>query len=113
MKHVMRLHNEPFCSIKSGSKTIELRLYDEKRRLLQVGDVLEFENRITKEKIETKILALHQYPSFEELYKHFDKISLGYLEDEEANPTDMSKYYSEEEQEKYGVVGIEIQLIKE
>lgn len=33
MKHQMKLNNEPFESIKNGTKTIELRLYDEKRRL--------------------------------------------------------------------------------
>ena len=36
---------------------------------------------------------------------------MGYSEDEEAKPEDMELYYSKEEQEKYGVVGIEIQLI--
>jgi ASC-1-like (ASCH) protein len=42
------------------------------------------------------------------LYKHFDKISLGYKEDEIANSKDMEEYYPKEEQEKYGVLGIEI-----
>ena len=31
MKYEMRLHDGPFKLIKAGSKTIELRLYDEKR----------------------------------------------------------------------------------
>lgn len=30
-----RLHDEPFKLIKLGSKTIELRVYDEKRREMQ------------------------------------------------------------------------------
>ena len=30
MKHVMRLHNSPFELIKAGTKTVELRLNDEK-----------------------------------------------------------------------------------
>jgi ASC-1-like (ASCH) protein len=59
----------------------------------------------------TKVIALHTYSSFTELYKYFDKISMGYAEDEEAKPEDMELYYSKEEQEQYGVVGIEIQLI--
>lgn len=112
MKHSMKLHNEPFQLIKNGTKTIEIRLYDEKRQLLNPGDIIEFQNRITKETIEVKILKLHLYPNFIELYKHFDKISLGYSENEEANPDDMNQYYSKEEQEKYGVVAIEIELIK-
>lgn len=108
----MRLHKEPFELIKNGSKTIELRLYDEKRQMINVGDIITFENRSDGDKIIVKVIALHKYPSFEELYKHFNKVSIGYKEDEEANPKDMELYYSSEEQFKYGVVGIEMELIK-
>ena len=111
MIHNMRLHNSPFELIKNGTKTIELRLNDEKRQLLNIDDIIVFENRSTNEIIHTIVVNLHKYNSFEELYKHFDKISLGYSEDEEANYKDMEKYYLPSEQEKYGVVGIEIKLI--
>ena len=110
MKHIMRLNNGPFESIKSGTKTIELRLNDEKRSVIKENDIIEFENRTTGEKIEVKVLKLHRYNSFEELYKRFDKVSLGYKKDEDANPSDMEEYYSKEEQEQYGVLGIEITL---
>ena len=33
MKHEMKLNNEPFERIKNGTKTIELRLNDEKIRI--------------------------------------------------------------------------------
>ncbi len=108
----MRLHKEPFELIKNGSKTIELRLYDEKRQMINIGDTITFENRSDGGKIQVKVIALHKYPSFEELYKHFDKVSIGYKEDEEADPKDMELYYSSEDQSKYGVVGIEMELIK-
>lgn len=108
----MRLHKEPFELIKNGSKTIELRLYDEKRQMINIGDTIIFENRSDGDKIQVKVIALHKYPSFEELYKHFDKISMGYKEDEEVDSKDMELYYSSEEQSKYGVVGIEMELIK-
>lgn len=108
----MRLHKGPFELIKNGSKTIELRLYDEKRQMINVGGTITFENRSDGDKIKVKVIALHKYPNFEELYKHFNKVSMGYKEDEEANPKDMELYYSSEEQSKYGVVGIEMELIK-
>ncbi|CDA60488.1 aSCH domain protein [Clostridium sp. CAG:524] len=109
--HEMRLHNEPFVLIKNGTKTIELRLNDEKRRQIKVGDIITFTNRSNNEQISTVVINLHKYDSFEELYKHFDKVSLGYKEDEIADPKDMELYYSKEEQDKYGVVGIEIKLL--
>lgn len=108
MKHNMNLNNRPFKSIKEGTKTIELRLNDEKRSLLKVGDEIEFTNRDTNEKLSVDIINLHKYPSFEELYKHFDKVEMGYNKDDIAEPKDMEAYYSKEEQDKYGVLGIEI-----
>ena len=112
MKHEMKLNNGLFKNIKDGTKTIELRLNDEKRQLLKIKDLIEFTNRETLEQMLVEIINLYHYPSFEELYKHFDKVAMGYKEDEEANPKDMEEYYSKEEQEKYGVIGIEIKKLK-
>ena len=111
MKHKMKLNNEPYINIKKGTKTIELRLNDEKRKLLKVNDLIEFTNIETKEKMLVQIETLYHYPSFEELYKHFDKVSMGYKENDIANPKDMEEYYSKEEQEKYGVLGIKIRKL--
>ena len=112
MKHEMKLNNGPFKNIKNGTKTIELRLNDEKRQLLKIKDLIEFTNRETLEQLLVEIENLYHYPSFEELYKHFDKVAMGYKEDEEADPKDMEEYYSKEKQEKYGVLGIEIKKMR-
>lgn len=111
MKHEMKLNNEPFECIKNGTKTIELRLNDEKRKLLTVGDYIEFTNRVTNENLLVEVIDLFKYNSFEELYKHFNKIEMGYSINEEANPKDMENYYSKEEQEKYGALGIKIKKL--
>ena len=111
MIHNMKLNDEPFRKIKEGTKSIELRLYDEKRQLLKIKDLIEFTNRTTSEKILVEIEGLYKYPSFEELYKNFDKIALGYNKNETPDPKDMQKYYPKEEQNKYGVVGIKIKKL--
>lgn len=112
MKHEMKLNNKPFINIKNGTKTIELRLNDEKRQLLKIKDTIEFTNRETLEQLLVEIKNLYHYPSFEELYKHFNKVSMGYEESDIADPKDMEEYYSKEEQEKYGVLGIELKRIR-
>ena len=111
MKYNMNLNNDVFNLIKAGTKTIEMRLNDEKRQLLKENDLIEFTNRTTLEVILTKVVKLYKFPSFAELYKNFDKVSLGYDKNDVANPEDMGKYYSKEEQDKYGVIGIEIRVI--
>ena len=90
-KYNMYLNDEPFSCIKNGTKTVELRLNDEKRQLLKVKDLIEFTNRVTLEVVTVEVMGLYKYSSFEELYKHFDKIAMGYEKDEIANPQDMRK----------------------
>lgn len=111
MEHKMKLNEQPFNSIRKGTKTIEMRLNDEKRKLLKVGDVIIFTNLKTKEELNVKVLALHVCKSFKDLYLKFDKTKLGYEITEEANYEDMHKYYSEEDIKNFGVLGIEIKLI--
>lgn len=104
----MRLHPEPFEKIKNGTKIIEMRLFDEKRQKIQIGDKIEFENRANGDKVSAIVMALYRFSSFEELYRALNKRDLGYADDEEAKPEDMSRYYSEDDIRNYGVVGIEI-----
>lgn len=110
----LRLNAEPFKSIKEGTKTIEMRLLDEKRKTYKIGDVLIFKKRPEEqETLKAKIINLHKFNSFADLYNNFNKIQLGYTENETAKPEDMEFFYSKEDQQKFGVVGIEIKLIKE
>ncbi len=108
MTHKMKLQPAPFESIKNGLKTIEIRLYDEKRQLVKIGDNILFISRTDGETILTQVVALHKFKNFADLYKSFDKVALGYNIDEIANSNDMAKYYTKEDQDKYGVVGIEL-----
>ena len=110
--HNMKLHAEPFEMIRSGQKTIELRLYDEKRQKIQEGDSIIFTNDATGQKLCAIVKKLHRFGSFEELYQNLPLLQCGYTSEdvEKAHPSDMDQYYSAEEQEKYGVLGIEIAL---
>ena len=111
MIHEMKLNNEPFMAIKSGLKKIELRLYDEKRKKIKVNDFIVFKNVSTQDLIKVKVKGIHRFSSFKELYEAFPKDMLGYSNSDESNFDDMLAYYSMEEQKKYGVVGIEIELL--
>ena len=112
MIHYLNLHNDPFISIKSGKKTVEMRLNDERRQSITIGDILVFTNNDTKEKISVEVLDKQVFPNFSELYKAYNKIEIGYEEDEIADPNDMSKYYSQEKMDKYGALAIRITLLK-
>lgn len=110
MIYEMKLRNSPFNKIKNGNKTIELRLYDEKRKKILVGDYIVFTNIDTLEKIKVQVTNLYLFDNFRELYSKIDNRLFGY-NDNNGNYKDMEDYYSKEEQDKYGVVGIEIKLM--
>ena len=111
MTHYMNLKPCPFELIKNGHKTIELRLYDEKRSLIKIDDKIIFS--CGGEALTVRVLALHRFESFEALYKALDLLKCGYspAELETATADDMNVYYPPEKQQKYGVVGLEIKLI--
>lgn len=116
MTHVLNLNPQPFSMIADGHKTIELRLWDEKRSQIRVGDTLIFIHTEDDSKTLTaSVKALHRFPDFAALYAALPLDQCGYLPEEmaTASPTDMNVYYSAERQAQYGVVGIEIALIQE
>ena len=111
MEYHMNLHDAPFNKIKEQSKTIEMRLYDERRKVLKVNDIIIFTNNVTNEQIKVVILDLYRFDSFKEVYEKFDKVSLGYETKEKAHYKDMQQYYSEENIKKHGVLAIKIKVI--
>ena len=44
MEFSMKLNPKPYKMIKDGQKTVEMRLYDEKRQAISVGDIITFQN---------------------------------------------------------------------
>jgi len=107
----MNLHNEPFSLVLSEKKTVEMRLNKNGRENISKGDTIVFTNQ-NGDKLKVLVVNIFKFPSFAELYKSYPKERLGYLPNEDANPSDMLKYYSEDDIVKYGVLAIEIKLIK-
>lgn len=110
MTHNMKLWHDAFCSIADGSKTIELRLNDEKRQQINIGDTIIFCCTKNNDMITAKVKELHKFADFKALYEHLPLDKCGYTKDElkTAHYTDMEQYYSKEQIAKYGVLGIEL-----
>lgn len=109
--HRMKLHPEPFRMMELGQKTVELRLWDEKRRKLRVGDVIRFEDTTDDtEVLYVQVEELSVFPSFAELYRALPLLACGYTSENisAASPEDMRLYYSPEDEARWGVVGIRI-----
>lgn len=106
----MRLHPLPFEMIRGGTKTVEIRLDDEKRQLMKVGDCIEFISRENPEDtIKVEITNIDKFDSFKDAYDAYPpKLYGGESADEYEC---MYKYYSKEDEKKYGVLGIRLKRL--
>ena len=109
--HQMGLYHQSFPKIKDGTKVVEIRLNDEKRQLLKIGDEIEFSSKNnSEEKLKVEVVELYVFSSFKELCESFPPIEYGSVSSEEYK--DMYKYYSVDDENKYGVLAIRIIYIK-
>lgn len=110
----MGLYESPFQSIKSGRKTVEVRLYDEKRRKIKRGDTIKFTKLPDKsEVLIAKVLELEQYDSFREMYESIPSKKF----DAEGKPINKMieqtyEIYSSEQEKEWGTLAITIKLIR-
>ena len=109
MLHKMKLNKEPFDEMKNGTKTIEFRLYDEKRQKVKIGDKIEFSKLPElNENLVVDVLDLYREENFEKLFK-----KLGVRDEQAKNDSDkMHKIYSPKKERQYGVIGIKVKVIE-
>lgn len=109
MRHQMKLNEGAFERIKNGTKTVEFRLYDEKRRKVKIGDKIEFlKLPDMQQSIIVEVLDIYQEETFERL---FNKIYKGDKEKIKERVESIRKYYSIEKEKRYGAIGIKIKLL--
>ena len=110
--HEMKLQPKFFDFIKYGTKRIELRLYDEKRRNIELGDKIIFKKEPKLEEVvETTVVGLLRYKSFKELFEDFD---MSLLADKSMTKRELleglEEFYTVEKQEEFEVLGTRIEL---
>lgn len=109
--HSMKLTSEPFGKIADGSKKIELRLFDEKRQKINIGDTITFlrEPEQTAQ-ITAKVVGLLRYPTFTDLINDFPASYFG-LKDKIALIEGVRRFYSIDDEAERGVLGIKLELL--
>ena len=111
MKHEMGLQSKYFDYIQNGTKRIELRLFDEKRQRIKIGDTIEFTNP-DGEKLLVKVVGLLRYGSFEDLFRDIDIAILADVSMTKQELLDvLNGFYPLEKQNEMGVVGIRVEVL--
>lgn len=114
MQHNMGLYESPFNSIKSGKKTVEVRLNDEKRRKISIGDSIIFTKvPESNETLTVEVLELREFLTFKEMYETIPASDF----DTVGNPIDLMvqqtyEIYSPEQEKELGTLAITIKLLE-
>ena len=107
----MNLQPKYFDFIKNGTKRIELRLYDEKRSKIQLGDIIEF-SKSENDKLNAEVIGLLRYENFADLFEDFD---ISILADTSMTKQELldvlSEFYTPEKQAEHGVLGIRLRVL--
>ena len=104
----MKVKEKYYNLLKSGQKTIELRLFDEKRQKIRIGDEIIFSNFDREDDtFSARVVHLYRASDFQSLCRQISPQKAGFETPEELVAV-MQKFYPSADQEKYGVLGIEI-----
>lgn len=108
MIHKMKINDNAFLKMNNGTKVREYRINDEKRRKVQIGDIIEF-HKITnlEEKIQMIVKDITVYKTVKDAIKeYFDKDFSARHKDIDSTVHSFYDrgFVTKEEKEKYGLV---------
>jgi len=113
MKHILKLQPKYFDYINDGTKRIELRLYDEKRQKINIGDIIVFQKEPELDiTMNVRVVGLLRYNTFEEL---FDDFNIEIMADKSMTKQELldvlQEFCYKKKKKQYGVLGIRIKKI--
>ncbi len=111
MSVTMKVQSKYYQLLKSGQKKVELRLYDEKRQAIHVGDTIVFSDLSDASDCFTAhVVHLYLAENFSALCHQILPQWAGFSSQQELLDV-LEEFYSPDQQRQYGVVGIEIEKI--
>lgn len=114
MIHEMKLRAKYFNLIKQGKKIYEVRLNDEKRKLIDVGDVITFKKKPElSESFNVIVKDLIYFDSFDEMASTLPLEKVGFENEKVNEVIDIyHQFYTIEDEKKYGIVAIKVEILK-
>ncbi len=111
--HEMKLYKGPFNAIERGNKFFELRLYDDKRQKVKVGDTITFYCKEADKSISVIVDNIVVRDNFKILLEELGLQKCGFADNADLNAATkrMEEYYPPEKQAEYKVVAFGIKVI--
>jgi ASC-1-like (ASCH) protein len=107
MHHIMGLFGEYFDQIKNRKKSVEVRLFDEKRRKIKVGHTIKLPEQ--NDSLIVQVIGLRKYDTFKQMY---EDIPFEYIGGEGWTLNEMVEgtyeIYTPAQEKKWGTLAINI-----
>ncbi len=112
--HMMKLRPEYYNKVATGEKTIEVRLFDEKRQNLGNREYIAFENIENHNILVTEITELKQFCNFDDCIEYTGTKKVGFNgKTPEDTIRTYREIYSSEDEAKYGVLAITLKVVEQ
>lgn len=110
---VMKLSGEHFDKLKSGKKIYEVRLHDESRQKIGIGENIIFKREPDMlEGVIARVVDVKRFDTFEQMASILSIESIGF---DGKNASQVSRHYlkmySKADEKKYGVVAFKLELV--
>lgn len=108
----MKLKETYFNKIRNKEKIYEIRLNDEKRQLIKIGDLIVFKKEPElQETLTAEVVGLEYFKSFKEMAETLPLDKVGFGKETLCEVVSIyHQFYTEQEEDKYGVVAIKIEV---
>ena len=115
--HTMAMFEDSFEKVKNGSKTLEVRVFDDKRRIIKTGDTITLYNLSDVDMtITVQVMNRTRFDTFRQAYAGEKNMRVfgGEVTDTAESMTERSYHlFSKDDEIKYGVVVFNIEVIGE
>ena len=111
--HQIRVKEIYYNKIKNKEKIYEVRLLDEKRKQIKIGDIINIKKEPElKESLNAKVVNLVCFKTFEEMAITLPAKQIGFDGfDKSYIVNEYYKFYSYDQEREFGVVAIKIELV--
>lgn len=111
MLHEMKLQAIYFEKMRAGQKTFEVRLFDDKRKKIAVGDEIVFKKEPElAESLRMRVVGMEIFESFEEMAVTLPPRALGFDDKSKAEIVETyHSFYSADDEKKFKVVAIKLE----
>ena len=112
MTHEMKLQPVYFNKIRSGEKIYEIRLNDEKRKTIKVGNYIVFKKEPQLvDQITCKVSDLIIFDSFKTMIETLPPALVGFENMSNTEIIDIyHQFYTEADEKHYGVLAIKVEI---